>query len=104
MMIHSDRGVQYASQDFRKLLKKNGFIQSMSRKGNCWDNAVAESFFHTLKTQLIYHIRLNDFGEAERILFKYIEIYYNQRRKHSANGWKSPVHHEKEWYNLKSVA
>ncbi len=104
LMIHSDRGVQYASQDFKKVLKTHGFIQSMSRKGNCWDNAVAESFFHTLKTQLIYHIRLYNFREAEKILFKYIEIYYNQRRKHSTNGWKTPAHCEQEWYNLKKMA
>ncbi len=104
-MINNDRGVQYASQDFKKVLKKHGFTQSMSRKGDCWDNAVAaESFFHTLKTQLIYHIRFNNFEEAERILFKYIEVYYNQRRKHSANGWKGPAHCEQEWYNLKKVA
>lgn len=104
LMIHSDRGVQYVSQDFRKVLKTHGFIQSMSRKGNCWDNAVAESFFHTLKTQLIYHIRFNNFEEAKRIIFKYIEIYYNQRRKHSSNAWKTPAHCEQEWYNLKKVA
>jgi len=103
LMIHSDRGVQYASQDFKKVLRTHGFIQSMSRKGNCWD-AVAESFFHTLKTQLIYHIRLYNFREAEKILFKYIEVYYNQRRKHSTNGWKTPAHREQEWYNLKKVA
>ncbi len=104
LMVHSDRGVQYASLEFRKVLKKNGFIQSMSRKGNCWDNAVAESFFHTIKTQLIYHIRFNNFEEAERILFKYIEVYYNQRRKHSTNGWKSPARYEQEWYNWENVA
>ncbi len=104
LMIHSDRGVQYASKDFKSILTKHGFIQSMSRKGNCWDNAVAESFFHTLKTQLIYHIRLKNINEAERILFKYIEIYYNQRRKHSANGWKAPAHREQEWFNLRKTA
>lgn len=104
LMIHSDRGVQYASTGFKDILKKYGFIQSMSRKGNCWDNAVAESFFHTFKTQLIYHIKLKNFNEAERILFKYIEIYYNQRRKHSANGWKAPAHCEQEWYNLRKTA
>jgi len=104
LMIHSDRGVQYASQDFKNKLKKHEFIQSMSRKGDCWDNAVVESFFHTLKTQLVYHIRFNNFGEAERILFKYIEVYYNQRRKHSSNGWKTPAHCEQEWYNLKKAA
>ncbi len=104
LMIHSDRGVQYASKEFRKSLKFHGFIQSMSRKGDCWDNAVAESFFHTLKTQLIHHVQFKTFEEAERILFKYIEMYYNQRRKHSANGWKTPAHREQAWHNLKNVA
>ena len=104
LMVHSDRGVQYASQDFRISLENNGFIQSMSRKGDCWDNAVAESFFHTLKIQLIHHVRFDNVQEAERILFKYIEVYYNQRRKHSANGWKTPAHSEQAWYNLKNVA
>jgi len=104
LMIHSDRGIQYASKGFKNCLKNRGFIQSMSRKGDCWDNAVAESFFHTLKTQLIHHVRFKTFEEAERILFKYIEMYYNQRRKHSANGWKTPAHCEQAWYNLKNVA
>ena len=104
LMIHSDRGVQYASQDFRTSLENHGFIQSMSRKGDCWDNAVAESFFHTLKTQLIHHVRFDSFEQAERILFKYIEVYYNERRKHSANGWETPAHCEQAWYNLKNVA
>jgi len=104
LMIHSDRGVQYASKDFKRNLENNGFVQSMSRKGDCWDNAVAESFFHTLKTQLIHHVRFNSFQEAERILFKYIEIYYNQRRKHSSNCWKAPAHYEQAWHSLKRVA
>lgn len=104
LMIHSDRGVQYASDDFKKILKKYSFVQSMSRKGNCWDNAVAESFFHTLKTQLIHHVRFKTYEEADRILFKYIEMYYNQRRKHSANGWKTPALCELEWYKFKKVA
>ena len=104
LMIHSDRGVQYASKEFKNRLKNYGFIQSMSRKGDCWDNAVVESFFHTLKTQLIHHVRFKTFKEAERSLFKYIEMYYNQRRKHSANGWKTPAHCEQAWYNLKNVA
>ena len=104
LMVHSDRGIQYASKDFRKSLRTHGFIQSMSRKGNCWDNAVAESFFHTLKTQLIHHIRFSSVEEAERILFKYIEVYYNLRRKHSANGWKAPAHREQAWHDLKKVA
>jgi putative transposase len=86
LLVHSDRGVQYASADFRKLLQKTEFVQSMSRKGNCWDNAVAESFFHTLKTQFLYHHRFTNRSEAEQALFKYIEIYYNRRRRHSTNG------------------
>jgi putative transposase len=104
LMVHSDRGIQYASKDFKERLTKHGFVQSMSRKGNCWDNAVAESFFHTLKTQLIHHTRFSSVEETERILFKYIEVYYNQRRKHSANGWKAPAHSEQAWYDLKKVA
>jgi putative transposase len=66
-------------------------------------NAVADSFFYTLKTQWIDHIRFNNFEEAERILFKYLEVYSNQRRKPSTNGWKSPARYEQEWYNLKNV-
>ncbi|MCF8070603.1 MAG: IS3 family transposase, partial [Desulfobacterales bacterium] len=104
LMIHSDRGVQYASGDFRSVLTKHGFIQSMSRKGNCWDNAVAESFFHTLKTQLVHHVRFMNYEETERMLFKYIEVYYNQRRKHSSNSWKTPALFEQEWYNMEKVA
>ena len=97
LMIHSDRGVQYASSDFRKTLKNNNFIQSMSRKGNCWDNAVAESFFHTLKTQLTHHVKYFNLQAAQQSLFNYIEIYYNRRRRHSTNGYKSPAAFEKEW-------
>jgi len=104
LMVHSDRGIQYASKEFKARLKDHGFIQSMSRKGDCWDNAVAESFFHTIKTQLSHHVRFKTFEEAERILFKYIEMYYNQRRKHSANGWKTPAHCEQAWYSLGKVA
>ncbi len=94
LMIHSDRGVQYASREFRKLLAKYGCTQSMSRKGNCWDNAVAESFFHTLKTQMVYHRKFTHRQEAEIALFQYIEAYYNRRRRHSSNGWVSPAEFE----------
>ena len=104
LLIHSDRGIQFASKDFKKVLDKYGFVQSMSRRGNCWDNAVSESFFHTLKTQLVHHVRFETFEEAERILFKYIEVYYNQRRKHSANGWKTPAHCEQAWHKMRKVA
>ena len=104
LMIHSDRGIQYASRDFRKQLKKHGFVQSMSRKGNCWDNAVAESFFGTLKTQLIHHNRFQNVNEAEQALFQYIEIYYNRWRKHSTNGYKSPAQYEREWWQSRKAA
>jgi putative transposase len=104
LMIHSDRGIQYASADFRKQLDMNGFIQSMSRKGNCWDNAVAESFFGSLKTQLIHHCSFQNSVEAEQALFHYIEIYYNRQRKHSTNGYKSPTQYELEWWMNKKAA
>lgn len=69
LLVHSDRGIQFASCDFRAALKRHGCIQSMSRKGNCWDNAVAESFFRTLKTQLVWHRRFTDFHEAGWLYF-----------------------------------
>ncbi len=74
LMVHTDCGVQYASQDFRKLLQKYGCVQSMSRKGNCWDNAVAGSFFHTLKGQYINHTVFQDKMSAEYCLFKYRSV------------------------------
>ena len=104
LMIHSDRGVQYASADFRGILHRHGYIQSMSRKGNCWDNAVAESFFHSVKIQLIHHRRFQDAAEAEQSLFSYIEVYYNRQRKHSTNGYKSPAHYEQEWWGNRKAA
>lgn len=104
LMIHSDRGVQYASSDFRAALQKHGFIQSMSRKGNYWDNAVAESFFHTIKTQMIHHCKFQNVAEAEQAIFNYIEVYYNRRRKHSTNGYKSPAQYESEWWDNRKAA
>lgn len=104
LLVHSDRGVQYASADFRKLLKQKNFVQSMSRKGNCWDNSVAESFFHTIKTQLIYHRRFQRRDELEQALFNYIEIYYNRRRRHSTNGYQDPAEYESKWGEMKNAA
>jgi len=104
LLVHSDRGVQYASADFRRLLEKTGCVQSMSRKGNCWDNAVAESFFHTLKTQLTHHVRFRDKNEAELALFNYIEAYYNRRRRHSAIGYRTPAEFEQYVESLQGVA
>lgn len=94
MIFHSDRGVQYASEDFRKLLRKYKFVQSMSGKGNCYDNAVAESFFKTLKTELIYHIRYFTRAQARASIFEYIEVFYNRVRKHSYLGYLPPAQFE----------
>jgi putative transposase len=91
LIIHSDRGIQYACEAFRNALDNNHFIQSMSRKGNCWDNAVAESFFHTFKTELIYQNVYQNHTQLYRDIFEYIEIYYNRRRKHSTLGYLTPV-------------
>ena len=77
LIVHSDQGVQYASHQYRRLLKLNGFIGSMSKKGCCWDNAVAESFFHTLKTELVHHEDYRSRAESKASLFEYIEVFYN---------------------------
>lgn len=94
LIIHSDRGVQYACSDFRKVLKKHHFVQSMSRKGDCWDNAVAESFFGIIKSELIQHERFKGPQDTLRAIFEYIEIYYNRKRKHSTLGYKTPAQFE----------
>lgn len=90
-IFHSDRGVQYTSNEFRKLLKRNKMRQSMSRKGNCWDNAVAESFFKTLKIEKVNHMKYQNLQEAKSDLFRYIEVFYNRKRFHSTLGFTSPV-------------
>ena len=94
LLYHSDRGVQYASSDFRDAISKASFIQSMSRKGNCWDNAPAESFFATLKKELIYPLGICTKFQVERELFEYIEAYYNTVRLHSSLGYMSPLEYE----------
>lgn len=91
VLFHSDRGSQYCSHEFQKMLKQYGFICSMSRKGNCWDNAIAESFFHSLKTELIYSVRYSTREMAKQGIFQYIEGYYNRVRRHSAIGLKAPM-------------
>ncbi len=96
VIFHSDRGSQYAAMEFRKLLKKYGFIQSMSGAGNCYDNALMESFYHTLKTELVYFERYATRQEARQSLFEYIEVFYNRQRKHSSLGYRSPVVFEQE--------
>ena len=101
-IFHSDRGVQYASITMRNLLGKNLKItRSMSRKGNCWDNAVAESFFKTLKYECIYRYKFNSFLEAHYVIDEYIK-WYNTRRLHSALGYKTPLEIEQEYLNIKN--
>jgi transposase InsO family protein len=95
LIWHTDRGSQYASDSHRALLKEHGIVQSMSRKGNCYDNAVAESFFHSLKTELIHHFRFETRAQANQAIFEYIEVFYNRQRLHSNNDYLSPVDYEK---------
>jgi len=92
---HSDRGVQYASAEYRSILAAHGAEASMSRRGNCYDNAVAESFFGTLKRELTHHESYADHPEVRRSLFDFIEIFYNRRRRHSTLGYRSPAEFEK---------
>ena len=91
---HSDRGSQYASHDYQKLLKDNGLMCSMSRKGNCWDNAPMESFFHTLKTEWVFRFKYKTRQAAKASLFDYIEIFYNRDRRHSALLYMNPCQYE----------
>lgn len=95
LIWHSDRGSQYASDSHRNILKDHGIIQSMSRKGDCWDNAVAESFFKTLKSELTNHYKFKNQQEAKRIIFEYIEVFYNRIRIHSANNYLAPAEFER---------
>jgi transposase InsO family protein len=90
LTFHSDRGVQYASIEFREALASRLVRQSMSRKGNCWDNAVAESFFKILKSELIYHNRYFNRKHAKTEVFEFIEIWYNRKRRHSYLGYLTP--------------
>jgi len=94
LIWHTDRGSQYASYSHRDLIKQNGIIQSMSRKGNCWDNAVAESFFKTLKSDLVYKTYFYTKKQAQSEIFEYIEFYYNRTRSHSYLGNLAPCRFE----------
>jgi transposase InsO family protein len=91
VMIHTDRGVQYCSHAFRQAAADAHLIQSMSRKGNCWDNAVAESFFAGLKKHAVHGAVLSTKAQARQLVFEYIEVYYNRFRRHSNNDWQTPV-------------
>ncbi len=96
LIFHSDRGVQYACEAFRKKLADLKFVQSMSGKGNCYDNAPMESFFHTFKTELVYQTRFQTKSDARQAIFEWIEEFYNRERIHSSIGYKSPVAYEEE--------
>lgn len=94
LLWHSDRGGQYASESHRAPLKGHGIRQSTGRKGNCWDNAVSESFFHSLKTEPVHHQTYQTRDEARQAVFEYIEVFHNRGRLHSANDYLSPVDFE----------
>ena len=94
-MHHSDRGSQYASQAFQDLLREHNITCSMSRKANCWDNAMMESFFATLKKERVYHESYATREAARQSVFDYIELFYNPRRRHSALGYLSPEQYER---------
>jgi putative transposase len=94
LLHHSDRGVQYAAHAFQGLLERHGIVCSMSRKGNCYDNAVKESFFHTLKTELCDHEHYRTRAEARASVFEFIEVFYNRTRLHSTLGYCSPAEFE----------
>jgi len=94
VLVHSDQGSQYRAMDYQLLLNKYDLDCSMSRKGNCHDNAVMESFFHTLKTELTNHYRYKNAEEAKRCIFEYIEVFYNKKRRHSYLNYKAPFEYE----------
>lgn len=96
LLAHSDRGVQYACRDYRQALAQSGALASMSRKANCYDNATMESFWSTLKTELVYRGRFRTRSEARQAIFDYIETFYNRCRLHSSLGYKSPVDFENQ--------
>lgn len=104
ILHHSDRGSQYASAAYRQELVKYGMIASMSRKGDCWDNAVVERFFRSLKTELTYHNLYSTRAEARRDIIEYIEMFYNSNRLHSHLGYQSPAEFEEQYWNFQKAA
>jgi transposase InsO family protein len=90
-IVHSDRGSTYATWAYRDLIRKHQIRQSMSRKGNCWDNAPMESFFHSLKTDLVMHCDYSTRNEARASLFDYMEVFYNRQRRHSTLDYVAPL-------------
>jgi putative transposase len=96
LVFHSDRGVQYASHDYRRALQQAQSLASMSRKGNCYDNAAMESFWSTLKHELVYRRHFKTQAEARQAIFEFIEVFYNRRRLHSSLGYRSPIDFENQ--------
>lgn len=104
LIFHSDRGIQYACDEFKIVINENSIRQSMSRKGNCWDNSVAESFFKTIKTECIYHHKFIDRESAKLEVFRYIEGFYHTKRIHSAIGYKTPNEMELFYHSKHKLA
>jgi len=94
LMVHTDQGAEYYAANYQSILKEHGFISSMSRKGDCYDNAVMESFFHSLKVEELHHQQFDTRDEAQTAVFEYIEMFYNRQRLHSSIGYVSPVEFE----------
>ena len=95
VLCHSDRGSQYASDDYQKRLQEAGIVCSMSRRGNCWDNAPTESFFASLKKEMVYRTRFETRDQARSEIFRWIEVWYNRKRRHSTLGYMSPEAYER---------
>jgi putative transposase len=104
LIHHSDRGSQYCSHDFQKQLAEYGMLASMSRKGNCWDNAPSESFFNSLKNERVHGARYETRDAARADVFEYIEVFYNRTRRHSSINGVSPVSFYETWLNRQSAA
>jgi putative transposase len=104
LIHHSDQGRQYCSNVYIEELLKHGFIRSMSRKGNCWDNACAETFFSTIKSERLHHRTYKNIEEARQDIFWYIECFYNRQRRHQALGNITPVAFLKKYYELRKAA
>lgn len=104
LIHHSDRGCQYASAEYRRLLDRHGLVASMSRKGDCWDNAVAESFFATLKKDLVFRADFLSRSQARSEVFEYIEVFYNRQRRHSHLGYATPTGMELKFDEVKKAA
>ena len=101
--MNSDRGSQYTSAEFRKLLTSNDGLQSLSRKGQCWDNAVGESWFSTLKEELIYRQSWATKAQVRRAVFEFIEVFYNRQRLHSSLDYLSPAEYESRIHHCKAA-